>query len=169
MGCISGEVDYDEVTSDVAVTATGFTLTELMRVTVPSLPFPVWLEFWLWAAADVSTASLANPINTKATAGILPAAALGPTAALSAIASDRYGKSNATTPGAGATVRGNYSDGLPTEADGGPVLLAAAARLGPNSPGDYVVGGVAAEGLTRLWHMIGDDLFINRFVARRGR
>jgi hypothetical protein len=171
MACVSGEIAYDEITVNTPVTAVSFAVTELARITIPPLPFPAYLSFEVWAAADVATVAAVDPINTKAVCGILPASELAsPTAVLNMLAFDRYGTMHAATAATGVTNYDRYLAGLPTEGDNGMKKLRATGRLGANQPGDYILGGCAVEGASRLWHVVANTgLYIGRMWATRGR
>ena len=169
MACVSGEVAYNEVTSDVPITATGFEMTEITRVTVPALPYPVYVEWELWAVADSNVVSSSNPINTKALAGVVPAAALGPTALFDAFGVDRVGRGSAGVVTTGITDADRYIMGLMTEFQNGLHKMGARSRLGPNRPGEYVLAGSCTEGATRLWHVKADSTYVASLSVMRGR
>jgi hypothetical protein len=52
------ELDYDSRVTDLSITATGFALTEILRVTVPVIARPVYLEFDASVSASSGTASV---------------------------------------------------------------------------------------------------------------
>ncbi len=154
MGCVSGEIAMEPIEANVPITATSLSVTEIKRLTIPPVPFPVFISWYFWCAADVATVSAANPINTKGTAGILPASELAsPIASLQMITFSKLGRGNATTPGAGATDALRYAMGMMTEADG-LEHMAGTCRIPPGRGGDYVLAGNAGEGASRLWHVV---------------
>lgn len=171
MGCVSGEIAQVEITGNVSVTATGFAVTELARLAVPPLPFPVYVSFEVWAVADTNAVAATDPINTKAVAGIIPASAVAsPTAVLDMLAFDRHGRMHAGTVPTGVDNYARYLAGLQTESDNGMTKLAATARLPANRPGEYVLGGCALSGVGFLWHVVANTgLYKGRMWAVRGR
>lgn len=170
MACVSGEIAYADVVANVNITGIGFDATEITRVTVPALPYPVYLSFEMFAAADAATVAATNPINTKGVAGIVPASALGVAPVLELLGWDRAGRGDASIAAAGLTDADRYAMGMMTEAHGGLQKLRGGARLDPYQPGDYVLVGHAPEGASRLWHVVANDnVYKGRLWAMRGR
>lgn len=122
MTCDTNEIDFDDLLSNVTISAIGniFTVTavtELLRVHVPDLPCPVYVG----GQAVFQNATAGNS-NLDAYLVIGPA---GPTNVLAAAgAVDSHGQINI--------------GGTTTEPPGR--KFRAERRLAPHSPGDYILG-----------------------------
>lgn len=120
MSCETNEVDYDKLATNVTIAAIGNILTvvsatELLRVTVPPLPCPVYLEGQcVFQNATAGSSNLdAYLILGPVTAGVLAAAS-----AIDSMGEINIGGTTTEPPGRKFMVR--Y-------------------RLPPDSPGDYML------------------------------
>lgn len=122
MTCDTNEIDFDELLSNVTISAIGNILTvtavtELLRVSVPDLPAPVYVG----GQAAVQNATAGNS-NLDVYLVIGPASAAGTLSAASAI--DAHGVINV--------------GGSTTEPPGR--KLRVERRIPAHSPGDYILG-----------------------------
>lgn len=114
--CPQRLLDEARTETDITITATGLTVQELLRVTVPNIADEVLLEYEANVANTAGTAQTSHIVLALATAGT--------TSALGILAGNRHTAAPRTN---------EWPDGI---------LLRRSIVLPPNSGGDYIVAGV---------------------------
>lgn len=147
MGCDTNEVDYDKLLSNVVVAAIGNILTvtavtELIRVTVPPLPCPVYLD-----GQCVFQNNGASGVNGDVYLVIGPATNGVLAAALAVDSTGEINIGGTTTEPPGRKLRTSY-------------------RLPPDSPGDYILGAWRETGSDAV-NAIGNGTAPCQLSARR--
>jgi hypothetical protein len=112
------EVAYAKLTSNLAITATGISLTEILRLNIPSLPVPIYIQF----------EALVGYTTTAHTGAIL------------------MGMAPAAVPNQFGVIDGMHEYGVvATDVQVGRKMFSCV-RLPENSGGDYILGGAQISG-----------------------